>query len=239
MPSILETIAFNIDSCIAAQAAGASRIELCDNAGEGGTTPSYGFIKAARAVLKIDLFPIIRPRGGDFLYSDAEFEIMKTDVQICKELGCDGVVIGMLQEDTTIDKVRCAELVKIAYPMGVTFHRAFDRVIDAKKALEDIIEIGCERILTSGLYPNVMDGLENIKQLIALADHRIIIMPGSGVRASNIKFIIDATGATEIHSSARKNIDSKMINQNKTMVENLQTVDIDKDEVIAMVNAIK
>jgi copper homeostasis protein len=236
---ILETIAFNIESCIQAQASGANRIELCDNPTEGGTTPSYGFIKAARAVLKIDLFPIIRPRGGDFLYSDAEFEIMKTDVQLCKELGCDGVVIGMLNADATIDTERCAQLVKIAYPMSVTFHRAFDRVIDAKKALEDVISIGCERILTSGFFPNVNDGLENIKTLIKQADSRIIIMPGSGVRASNIKEIITQTGATEIHSSARKNTNSFMQLQNTTMVENLVIVSIDKEEVEAMIEALK
>ena len=239
MKIILETIAFNIYSCIQAQANGAERIELCDNPGEGGATPSYGFIKAARAVLKIDLFPIIRPRGGDFLYSDAEFEIMKTDVQLCKDLDCEGVVIGMLNADATIDTVRCAQLVKIAYPMGVTFHRAFDRVLDAQKALEDVIAIGCERVLTSGFYPNVMDGIENIKALIKQADDRIIIMPGSGVRASNVKQIIELTGATEIHSSARKNTDSLMQIKSTTMVENLQTVNIDADEVKAMVDALK
>jgi copper homeostasis protein len=239
MKIILETIAFNIDSCIQAQANGASRIELCDNPAEGGTTPSYGFIKAARAVLKIDLYPIIRPRGGDFLYSDAEFEIMKTDVQICKDLGCDGVVIGMLNADATIDTERSAALVKIAYPMSVTFHRAFDRVIDAKKALEDIIAIGCERILTSGFYPNVMDGIENIKALIQQADDRIIIMPGSGVRASNVKEIITQTGAKEIHSSARKNTNSLMQIQSTTMVENLQTVNLDAEEVRGMVEALR
>jgi copper homeostasis protein len=236
---LLETIAFNIYSCIQAQASGASRIELCDNPAEGGTTPSYGFIKAARAVLKIDLFPIIRPRGGDFVYSDAEFEIMKTDVQLCKDLGCDGVVIGMLNADATIDTVRCAQLVKIAYPMGVTFHRAFDRVTDAKKALEDVIAIGCERILTSGFYPNVIDGIENIKALIQQADDRIIIMPGSGVRASNVKEIITQTGAKEIHSSARKNTNSLMQIQSTTMVENLQTVHLDAEEVRGMVEALK
>jgi copper homeostasis protein len=238
MKIILETIAFNIDSCIQAQASGASRIELCDNPAEGGTTPSYGFIKAARAVLQIDLFPIIRPRGGDFLYSDAEFDIMKTDVQLCKDLGCDGVVIGMLHADATIDTVRCAQLVKIAYPMSVTFHRAFDRVTDAKKALEDVIAIGCERILTSGFYPNVMDGIENIKTLIQQADDRIIIMPGSGVRASNVKEIITQTGAKEIHSSARKNTNSLMQIQSTTMVENLQTVHLDAEEVKGMVEAL-
>lgn len=239
MKIILETIAFNIDSCVQAQANGANRIELCDNPGDGGTTPSYGFIKAARSVLQIDLFPIIRPRGGDFLYSDAEFEIMKTDVQICKYLGCDGVVIGMLHADATIDTERCAQLVKIAYPMGVTFHRAFDRVIDTKKALEDVIAIGCERILTSGFYPNVMDGIENIKALIQQADDRIIIMPGSGVRASNVKEIITQTGAKEIHSSARKNTNSFMQIQSTTMVENLQTVNIDAEEVRGMVEELR
>jgi copper homeostasis protein len=238
MKIILETIAFNIDSCIQAQASGASRIELCDNPAEGGTTPSYGFIKAARAVLQIDLFPIIRPRGGDFLYSDAEFDIMKTDVQLCKDLGCDGVVIGMLHADATIDTVRCAKLIKIAYPMSVTFHRAFDRVTDAKKALEDVIAIGCERILTSGFYPNVMDGIENIKALIQQADDRIIIMPGSAVRASNVKEIINQTGAKEIHSSARKNTNSLMQIQSTTMVENLQTVHLDAEEVRGMVEAL-
>ena len=238
MPTILETIAFNIDSCLKAQDAGANRIELCDNPSEGGTTPSYGFIKAARAILKIDLFPIIRPSGGDFLYSDDEFEIMKTDVQVCKDLGCDGVVIGMLKADATIDKQRCATLVKIAYPMSVTFHRAFDRVLDAAQALEDVIEIGCERILTSGFYPNIIDGIENIKNLIKQADHRIIIMPGSGVRASNIKMILEQTGATEIHSSARKLNASQMTVQSATMSENLQSVDIDEEEVRAMVGEI-
>ena len=130
MKFTLETIAFNIESCKIAQAAGAHRIELCDNPGEGGTTPSYGFIKTARQILKIDLFPIIRPRGGDFFYSDEEFEIMKTDIQVCKEHGCDGVVFGILKEDATIDKIKCKILIQLAYPMSVTFHRAFDRVTD-------------------------------------------------------------------------------------------------------------
>ena len=140
----LEIIGFNIESSLLAQAAGAHRIELCDGPGEGGTTASYGFIKAARKALTIELYPIIRPRGGDFLYSDAEFDIMKTDVQLCKETGCDGVVIGMLNTDGSIDKKRCRQLVELAYPLGVTFHRAFDRCANPFEALEDIIGIGCE-----------------------------------------------------------------------------------------------
>src|SRR6187402_2601217 len=127
MKHTLEVIGFNIESCIIAQSAGAQRIELCDNPGDGGTTPSYGFIKAARNKLSIELFPIIRPRGGDFLYSDDDFEIMKKDVLICKKAGCDGIVTGILKTDGTVDISRCTQLVEMAYPLGITFHRAFDR----------------------------------------------------------------------------------------------------------------
>lgn len=227
----LEVIGFNIESCILAQAAGADRIELCDNPGEGGTTPSYGFIQATRKNLQIGLYPIIRPRGGDFLYSDAEFEIMKADVKICKELGCDGVVIGILNADGTVDKERCKELTALAYPLGVTFHRAFDRVKDATQALEDIIEIGCERILTSGLVPNALDGAQTLATLIKQADERIIIMPGSGVRADNIIELAKITGAVEFHTSARMNIDSKMNFTKEEMKESLLSVTVDKEEI--------
>ena len=245
----LEVIGFNIESCMLAQAAGAHRIELCDNPGEGGTTPSYGFIKAARQSLQIELYPIIRPRGGDFLYTDAEFEVMKTDVQICKELGCDGVVIGILHADGTVDKKRCKELVALAYPMGVTFHRAFDRTKKPlltsprardsdsavlkfySQALEDVIEIGCERILTSGLVPNALDGAETIVALIKQADERIIIMPGSGVRADNIVELAQKTGAVEFHTSARMNVDSKMNYANEGMKESLKSVAVNEIEI--------
>ena len=227
----LEVIGFTIESCILAQAAGAHRIELCDNPGEGGTTPSYGFIKAARENLRIELYPIIRPRGGDFFYSDAEFDVMKVDVKLCKDLGCDGVVIGMLNADGTVDKKRCKELVEIAYPLGVTFHRAFDRVSDASQALEDVIEIGCERILTSGLVPNALNGAETLAALIKQADERIIIMPGSGIRAGNIIELAQKTGAVEFHTSARMNIDSKMNYTNEGMNESLKSVSADVDDI--------
>lgn len=231
MKFLLEVIGFNIESCILAQAAGASRIELCDNPGEGGTTPSYGFIKAARGKLQIDLYPIIRPRGGDFFYTVAEFEIMKTDVKICKELGCNGVVIGMLNADGTVDTKRCKRLVELAYPMGVTFHRAFDRTTDASQALEDIIEIGCERILTSGLKPTALEGSETIATLIKRAGERIIIMPGSGVRSDNITELAQKTGAVEFHTSARINIDSKMNFSNEAMKESLKSVAVNEIEI--------
>ena len=231
MNFILEVIGFNIESCIAAQSAGAHRIELCDNPGEGGTTPSYGFIKTAREKLEIDLYPMIRPRGGDFLFSDDEFEIMCEEVKVCKSLMCDGIVIGMLNSDGTIDKKHCSKLIELAYPMGVTFHRAFDRTRDAFEALETLINIGCERILTSGLKPNVNDGIHLLKALVEKADERIIIMPGAGVRSSNIKELAVTTGAKEFHSSARKQVDSKMNYLNKEMNEQLTSVIADEEEI--------
>ena len=239
MKYTLETIAFNIDSCRLAQAAGAHRIELCDNPGEGGTTPSYGFIKAARKILTIDLFPIIRPRGGDFLYNDDEFEIMKTDIQVCKDLRCDGVVFGMLNEDATIDTVRCKILVQLAYPMSATFHRAFDRVTNPTQALEDVIACGFERILTSGFHPTAIEGKENLQKLIELANERITIMPGSGIRSENIVEITEKTGAVEFHTSARKQYPSLMNTINENMQETLTSVGIDDEEIRTMVNLLQ
>ena len=214
-----------------AQAAGANRIELCDNPGDGGTTPSYGFIKAARKNLQIELFPIIRPRGGDFLYSDDEFEIMKTDIKVCKQLGCDGIVIGILNAVGAVDTKRCAMLVELAYPLGVTFHRAFDRANDPLKALEDIIEIGCERILTSGQKPTAIEGADLISKLIEQATERIIIMPGSSIRSDNIIELAKKTGAIEFHTSARIFSDSKMNYTNKAMNESLTSVTVDEGEI--------
>ena len=230
----LEVIAFNISSCLIAEKSGAHRIELCDNPTEGGTTPSYGLIRQAREKTSIQLYPIIRPRGGDFLYTDDEFEVMMLDVKQCRDLGCDGVVIGLLKEDGTIDMDRTKQLVEAAYPLGVTFHRAFDRVYDYRKALEDVIRCGCERILTSGLQPTVTDGMEVLKALVDQADDRIIIMPGSGLRSSNLIEIAMQTGATEFHTSARKQIPSSMLYQSPKMQEQLMQVTLDEDEVRQM-----
>lgn len=235
----LEVIGFTIEACIQAQAAGVHRIELCDNVNEGGTTPSYGFIKAAREKLNIDLFPMIRPRGGDFLYSDEEFEIMKEDIKLCKQLGCDGVVFGMLNADGSIDKKRMSTLIELAYPLGVTIHRAFDRTADACQALEDVIEIGCERILTSGQKPNVMDGTDLIAQLIKQADERIILMPGSGLKSYNVAELAKKTGATEFHTSARADIEGKMSFANAAMNENLRSVSVDEKEIRRIIKLLK
>ena len=231
----LEIIGFNIESCIAAQEAGANRIELCAGPGEGGTTPSYAFIKAAREKLQIDLYAMVRPRGGDFLYSDEDFEIMKNDVAICKQLGCDGIVSGILMSDGKVDKKRCKELIEIAYPLEATFHRAFDRVADPFEALEDIIGLGFERILTSGLKPKAIESMELLSRLIKQSDERIIIMPGSGVTAENIITIAEATGATEFHSSVSFSKQSEMQFQNNAMNESLNYVSVSKDAVKKMV----
>ena len=236
---LLEIIAFNIQSCATIQNAGAQRIELCGNPTEGGTTPSYGFIKAAREVTGIQLFPIIRPRGGDFLYSNEEFEIMKSEIKLCKEFGCDGVVIGLLNADGTIDKKRTAALLSLAYPLEVTFHRAFDRVKDMYIALEDVIEAGCGRILTSGLFPTAEQGMGNLQKLVEAANNRIVIMPGSGVRSDNINIIAQKTGASEFHSSARILSASLMQHYNKNMNETLEYNTVDEDEVKKLVTAIK
>lgn len=227
----LEVIGFTIESCLIAQAAGAHRIELCDNPSEGGTTPSYGFIKTARENLSIELYPIIRPRGGDFLYSEIEFEVMKADIEICKNLGCNGVVIGILNADGTVDKKRCKQLVDIAHPMKVTFHRAFDRTNDPFKAMEDIISIGCERILTSGLQTLAIDGEELLNKLVKQANKRIVIMPGSGVRSDNIEALVKNTNAIEFHTSARTYTNSKMEFINENMNEQLTNVTTMSNEI--------
>lgn len=230
----LEIIGFNIKSCLAAQQNGAHRIELCASPGEGGTTPSYSFIKRAKELLRIPVYVMIRPRGGDFLYSADEFKIMTDEISICKQLDCDGVVLGILKEDGTVDIDRCKLLVEHAYPMGVTFHRAFDRVCNPVQALEDVIATGCERILTSGLHPKAEQGKEVIADLIRRAEDRIIIMPGSGVNAQNIQAIIKETGAREIHSSASVTLETKMKYENPEMKEHLSHVTADGGEVRKM-----
>ena len=234
MNFILEVAVFNIESALLAAKAGADRIELCENPSDGGTTPSYGTLKTVREKIDISVFPIVRARGGDFLYSDEEFEVMKKDVALIKDLGFEGVVIGLLKKDGTIDILRTTKLVEVAYPLEVTFHRAFDRAAEPLQALEDVIKCGCQRILTSGQVPNAFDGKKLIKQLIQQADHRIVIMPGSGVRSNNIKALIEFTGAEEVHSSARKIVPSQMQFIQKSMNENSENITVDVDEIKKM-----
>jgi copper homeostasis protein len=209
-PVKLEIVCANIESVVAAQQGGADRVELCENLIEGGTTPSYGMIYEARKKLSIALNIMIRPRGGDFLYSGDEFEIMKHDIGNCKKLNADGVVFGILKADGSIDKNKTKELVGYAQPLQVTFHRAFDLTGDPFKALEDVIECGCNRILTSGQKATALDGAVMISELIKHSKGRIIIMPGGGVRSSNVAELISKTKATEVHSSAKMIRDSQM-----------------------------
>lgn len=214
-----EICANSVESCLAAQEGGADRVELCAGIPEGGTTPSYGEIKLARKLLtKTKLHVIIRPRGGDFLYTPLELERMEEDIRICRELGVDGVVFGCLTEKGEIDREANRRLVELARPMSVTFHRAFDRTADPMKALEDIISLGCNRILTSGQQPKAIDGISLLAQLEKkLKEYPlppIQLLAGSGVNEENIRQIFDATGIHEYHFSARVNVVSKMKHYN-------------------------
>ena len=198
----LEIACFDFESALNAQSAGADRIELCSAQSEGGVTPSYGLIELARKNIQIDLNVIIRPRGGNFCYSDSEYEIMENDILICKSLGVNGVVFGIMNEDKTVDKIGNSELVQLAYPMTTTFHRAFDETPDVMLALEDVIGCGFTRILTSGHKPTAIEGAKLISKMKESAKDRIIIIPGGGVRKKNINELIRITNAKEYHSSS-------------------------------------
>jgi copper homeostasis protein len=207
---LFEVCANSAASAIAAQEGGALRVELCDNLYEGGTTPSAGCIALTRKSISIGLNVIIRPRGGDFLYTDLEFEIMKYDVKCAKDLGVDGIVIGVLLPDGSVDRQRTEELAHLAQPLSVTFHRAFDVTRDPCQALRDIIETGCNRILTSGQANKAAEGAELIAELVKKAGKRITILVGSGVNEENIAELIRTTRAWEYHGSAQKRIASAM-----------------------------
>ncbi|PLK46304.1 copper homeostasis protein CutC [Emticicia sp. TH156] len=206
---MLEICCFSLESCLTAQKAGAYRVELCGGMFEGGTTPSAGLIKLARQHLSIKLYVMIRPRGGDFYYSDTEFEVMKADIQTAKELGADGVVFGILNPDGTVDAIRTKELVELAQPMKVTFHRAFDVSVEPFEALEAVIETGCERILTSGQKNTAIDGIGLLKQLAEKAANRIEIMAGSGVSAQNAALLLEA-GVHALHMTGKGIVNSRM-----------------------------
>ncbi|MBQ3207945.1 MAG: copper homeostasis protein CutC [Bacteroidales bacterium] len=209
-----EICANSVASCIAAQEGGADRVELCAGIPEGGTTPSFGMIWNARESIDIALNVIIRPRGGDFLYNESELAEMLFDISAAKELGVDGLVFGCLNPDGSVDMENMALLMEAAGDTPVTFHRAFDHTSDPFKALEDIISLGCRRILTSGCRPTAMEGAEMLAQLVEKAGDRIIIMPGCGVNESNIAEIARLSGAREFHFSARESVESSMVFRN-------------------------
>lgn len=212
----IEVCANSIQSAIVAQEAGATRVELCDNMLEGGTTPSLGQIEIARNLLNIELYPIIRPRGGDFTYNEIDFLIMKKDIIHCGTTNCNGISTGILTPHGEIDKQRCKELVELAhsYNMKITFHRAIDRCKNILQALEDIIEIGFDRILTSGGKSTATEGKEVIKEMIKQANGRISIMPGSGITPQNIQEFAKFTKATEFHGTFSTKTASIVANKN-------------------------
>jgi len=216
----LEVCANSAISAVAAQMGGAIRVELCNNLHQGGTTPSHGHIALARKQLHIKLYVLIRPRSGDFLYTNDEYQLMLTDMRHSIEMGCDGIVCGILKKDGTIDMERNALIVDMArkHGVGITFHRAFDVCLDQDQALEDIIELGFERILTSGGKSSAMEGASHIKHLIDKSNGRIKIMPGGGINEANVANLVRFTTATEIHTSARTLINSKMEHRSHVMM---------------------
>ena len=207
---VIEVCTTSVESAIVAQHAGAQRIELCDNLYEGGTTPSFATIELARKHLTIGLNVLIRPRGGDFCYSPLEFEIMKRDIEIAKQLGADGVVLGVLDTKANIDVARCLELIHVARPMSVTFHRAFDMASQPIEAFENLIQLGVERLLTSGLQQTAQAGVSMLARLVALAGNRLVVMAGGGIKLSNANTIVEQSGVKEIHLTASKFVASKM-----------------------------
>ncbi len=214
-PFSLEICCDSIDSVLAAERGGAQRIELCSSLLEGGLTPSAGFIRAVRSNTSIAVFVMIRPRGGDFCYSDAEFAAMKEDISVAKSAGADGVVLGLLNIDGDVDVARTAALVELAAPLPVTFHRAFDVSVDLDRALEDVIKAGAQRILTSGGMPEAPEGARQIRRLVEAAGERIRIMAGSGISSKNAADMMARTGVHDIHSSAKAAVRSLMRYQRK------------------------
>jgi copper homeostasis protein len=200
----------SVEGAVAAERGGADRVELCANLFEGGTTPSAGCVKLARRRIKIGLQVIIRPRGGDFLFAPGEVEVMREDIRLAKEFGADGVVIGCLTAEGEIDQNLTAELIALARPMNVTFHRAFDMCRDPKKGLEDLIALGVDRLLTSGQEASCVEGLELIAELQRQAARRIIIMPGGGITPRNVRRVVETAGVSEVHLSARSSVESGM-----------------------------
>lgn len=201
----IEICANSVQSAINAEKGGANRVELCDNLWEGGTTPSYASIALAKKYIDIPVFVLIRPRGGDFVYNDLEFETIKQDISIAKLLGIAGVVSGVLTPEGSIDVDRTAELVKISGPLPFTFHRAFDHVKDIQKSISQLTDCGVARVLTSGQGVSVDDGLDNLKKMIEWASDRLTILPGGGINRDNVSKLY-TIGCREFHFSAKSQV---------------------------------
>lgn len=213
--TVLEISVDSVESAIAAEQGGAQQVELCSALAEGGLTPSAGLIRAVRSRIKIGVHVMIRPRSGDFFYSDDDISAMRGDIALAAESGADGVVLGLLTLNGDVDVERTAKLAELARPMEVTFHRAIDMARDTKGALEDVIRAGADRILTSGAEPTAMLGRNRIRELVRAANGRLRVMAGGGVRAENVREIADSTGALEFHASLRRAVHSPIKNQRR------------------------
>lgn len=213
----IEICVDSVESCINAERGGADRLELCGNMFEGGTTASYGVLQLAREMVSKPIYAMVRPRGGDFCYNDIEFEIMKREIKLMKELKIDGIVFGILTKEGKVDKERCSKLLDLWGTNKATFHRAIDVSSNLNEACEDIISLGFERILTSGGEANVMSGIIKLKELVEKYNDKIIIMPGSGINERNIEYINDTVKANEYHMTANKTVESVMQYRNENV----------------------
>lgn len=239
MGILLEIAAFNLDSAWQAERAGAMRIELCDNASDGGTTPGPGILKVAKEKLGIPIFPIIRPRGGHFVYSSSEYDTMKYDIEMCQNLGFPGVVLGGLTQKGEVNIPAMSQLMQLCEGMEVTFHRAFDRTVHAEEAIEAIISLGCRRILTSGRAPTAVEGMWAIAEWNSVYGNKILFLPGSGVNHSNVNTILSTTGCKEIHTAARSmNCHGLFYNQ-PAMQEVPTYTDVNLKEIALLLESIR
>jgi copper homeostasis protein len=236
---LLEACVNSALSATEAENGGANRLELCSSMAEGGCTPSHGTILQSRKNIQIALFVMIRLRGGDFLYSDEEFEIMKQDISFVKSSGADGIVSGILNPDGTVDRKRMQILADLARPMQITFHRAFDMTADPFRAMDDLIDIGVDRILTSGQQRNALEGAPLIRNLIGAAADRIIIVPGGGIKEHNLEEVMNATDAEEFHMCLMKSVPSPMrfrregISMGSQAIPEFETEVVDRERIRA------
>jgi copper homeostasis protein len=234
MPIKIEVCAFSFDACVSAQAGGADRIELCSNPVEGGTTPSSGLTRLARERVSLDLFPIIRPRAGNYCYSQDEFAVLLAEVKHFRELGCNGVSVGVQRRDGTIDLERMKRIREAAGPLGCTCNRAFDLVPDLPAALEDLVRAGFDRVLTSAGASFAHEATDLLGKLVKQAGSRIIVMPGSGVRPENLARLIAETGAREYHTAARRYVPNAMTYQNPRLLDLGQELHADEEIIREM-----
>jgi copper homeostasis protein len=243
MSLLFEVCVDSAEAAVAAQEGGAHRVELCSDLLEGGLTPSHGTLRVARERLHIPIMAMVRPRGGDFCYSDTEFAVMREDLLAAKHLGANGVVFGLLEPDGQIDRGRTAELVALARPLPATFHRAFDVSRDPFEALDTLIALGVDRVLTSGQEPSALEGLDLVAGLVARAAGRIVVMPGGGITARNVAAIAARSGAGELHFASLEPADGRMRHRNPrvfmggTLRPPEYTLDVTRPESVAAVIA--